>query len=183
VAHGPVVTAVSRSPGHTVTKARQDRIRLVAGLGVDGDAHQGTTVRHSYSARRTPGAPNLRQVHLIHAELHDDLAAAGLQVEAGAMGENVTTRGLALLGLPAGTRLRLGAAAVVELTGLRTPCKHLNRVRPGLMRAVMARDAAGRVVARAGVMAIVVTGGDVAPGDPIRVEPPPAGCDRPLAPV
>jgi MOSC domain-containing protein YiiM len=179
---GAVVTAVSRSPGHTVVKDRQDSIRLVAGLGVDGDAHQGETVQHSYSARKHPGAPNLRQVHLIHAELHEDLAAAGFEIAAGTMGENVTTRGIELLRLPAGTRLRLGAAAVVELTGLRTPCRHLDGIQRGLRKAVLEKDAAGTVTGRAGVMGVVVTGGEVRPGDAIVVEAPDAP-HRPLTPV
>jgi MOSC domain-containing protein YiiM len=179
---GAVVTAVSSSPGHTVVKDRRDSIRLVAGLGVDGDAHQGETVQHSYSARRNPGAPNLRQVHLIHAELHDDLAPAGFAIEAGTMGENVTTRGVELLRLPVGTRLRLGATVVVELTGLRTPCRHLDGIQRGLRRAVLERDADGQVTGRAGVMGVVVTGGEVRPGDPIAVELPDAPY-RPLTPV
>lgn len=179
---GAVVTAVSRSPAHTVVKDRRASIRLLAGLGVDGDVHQGETVQHRYAARRHPDAPNLRQLHLLHAELHDQLALAGFEVPAGAMGENVTTRGVELLRLPSGTRLRLGAEAVVELTGLRTPCRSLNRIAPGLMRTVLERDADGNVIGRAGVMAVVLTGGEVRPGDPIRVELPAAPYYQ-LAPV
>ncbi|HYJ81078.1 MAG TPA: MOSC domain-containing protein, partial [Longimicrobiaceae bacterium] len=122
------------------------------------------------------------QVHLIHAELHDELRAAGFTVSAGQMGENVTTRGVDLLGLPAGTRLRLGSAAVVEVTGLRNPCAQLDRLQPGLMAATLARDADGGLVRKAGVMAIVVAGGEVRPGDPIGVELPPEP-HRLLAPV
>ena len=179
---GAVVTAVSRSPTHTLSKPAQDGIRLLAGLGVEGDAHLGETVKHRSRVARDPSQPNLRQVHLIHAELHDELRVAGLSVAAGQMGENVTTRGVDLLGLPAGARLRLGDAAVVEVTGLRNPCAQLDRIQPGLMAATLGRDAHGGLVRKAGVMAIVLTGGEVRPGDPIRVEQPPEP-HRPLAPV
>jgi len=178
----PVVVAVSRSGGHTLGKRNQASIRLVAGYGVDGDAHGGATVKHRSRVARDPTAPNLRQVHLIHAELHDALRAAGFRVGPGDMGENVTTRGVDLLALPAGTRLGLGDAAVVELTGLRNPCAQLDRIQPGLMAATLGRDAAGALVRKAGVMAIVVAGGVVRPGDVLRVELP-AAPHRPLAPV
>ena len=177
-----VVTAVSRSAAHTFGKPNEDSIRLVAGHGVAGDAHSGETVRHRSRVARDPKAPNLRQVHLIHAELHDELRAAGFAVAAGEMGENVTTRGVDLLALPAGTRLRLGNAAVVEVTGLRNPCVQLDRMQPGLMAATLARDEAGKLVRKAGVMAVVVAGGEVRPGDPIRVELP-GGRPRALRPV
>src|SRR6478672_1505248 len=150
-----VVVAVSRSARHTLTKPNQSSIRLVAGLGVEGDAHLGATVKHRSRVARDPSRPNLRQVHLIHAELHDELRAAGFAVEAGQMGENVTTRGVDLLGLPTGTRLHLGATAVVEVTGLRNPCVQLDRLRPGLMAATLDRDERGRLVRKAGVMAVV----------------------------
>src|SRR3712207_340417 len=132
-----VVTSVSRSPGHTFSKATQPSIRLVAGLGVESDAHHGRTVKHRSRVKRDPTQPNLRQVHLIHAELHDELLAHGFDLWPGAMGENVTTRGLDLLGLPAGARLRLGDDALVEVTGLRNPCLQLDRFRPGLTAAVL----------------------------------------------
>lgn len=167
------VTAVSVSETHSFSKANRERIRLLAELGVEGDAHLGVTVRHRSRVAADPTQPNLRQVHLIHAELHDELRAQGLDVAAGQMGENVTTRGLDLLGLPRGTRLHLGGAAVVEVTGLRNPCAQLDSFRPGLLAAVLGRDAQGRLVRKAGVMGIVVAGGEVRPGDPIRVERPP----------
>jgi MOSC domain-containing protein YiiM len=176
------VTAVSRSPTHTLSKPNQGHIRLLTGLGVEGDAHLGTTVQHRSRVARDPSQPNLRQVHLIHAELHDELRAAGFAVSAGQMGENVTTRGIDLLGLPTGTRLHLGATAVVEVTGLRNPCVQLDRLRPGLMAATLGRDGRGRLIRKAGVMAIVLADGDVRPGDAIRVELPP-GPHRPLMPV
>ena len=170
---GGVVTAVSRGATHTLTKPNQDSIRLLAGLGVEGDAHLGQTVKHRSRVARNPHQPNLRQVHLIHAELHDELRAAGFAVSAGQLGENVTTRGVDLLGLPTGTRLCLGQTAVVEVTGLRNPCAQLNRIQPGLMAATLGRDEHGNLIRKAGVMGIVLAGGEVRPGDPIRVELPP----------
>ena len=177
-----VVTAVSRSQAHGVGKSNEDRIRLVAGQGVEGDAHAGPTVKHRSRVRADPTQPNLRQVHLIHAELHDELTAAGFAVSPGQMGENVTTRGVDLLELPAGSLLRLGDTAVVEVTGLRNPCKQLNGIHPGLMEATLDRDGDGNLIRKAGVMGIVVTGGELGSGDPIRVELPPEP-HRQLEPV
>jgi MOSC domain-containing protein YiiM len=177
-----MVEAVSRSGRHTFSKGNELWIRLVAGLGVEGDAHMGATVKHRYDARRRPHAPNLRQVHLMQAELHDELRTAGFSVGAGDMGENVTTRGIDLLALGAGTRLHLGDEAVVEVTGLRTPCVQIDRFQPGLMAAVLGRDEHGGVIRKPGIMSVVVRGGDVRAGDSIRVEPP-AGPHVPLAPV
>lgn len=168
-----VVVAVSRSATHTFSKPNVGSIRLLAGLGVEGDAHLGVTVKHRSRVARDPTQPNLRQVHLIHAELHEELRAAGFAVSPGAMGENVTTRDVDLLGLPTGTRLRLGATAVVEVTGLRNPCTQLDGLQPGLMRAVVDRDETGAVIRRAGVMGVVLATGDVHPGDPIVVTLPP----------
>jgi MOSC domain-containing protein YiiM len=165
-----------------LSKPVEDRIRLLAGLGVEGDAHQGKTVKHRSRVARDPTRPNLRQVHLIHAELFDELRAAGFDVKPGKMGENVTTRGISLLALPTGTRLHFSEGAVAEVTGLRNPCAQLNRIRPGLMAATLDRDAEGHLVRKAGIMAIVLEGGEVRPGDPIRVELPSAP-HRPLEPV
>jgi len=176
------VTAVARSATHTLSKPEAQSIELVAGLGVEGDAHFGVTVKHRSRVARDPSQPNLRQVHLIHGELHDELAAAGFAVSAGQMGENVTTRGVALLGLPVGTRLHLGATAVVEVTGLRNPCLQLERIQPGLTAATLGRDERGNLIRKAGIMGIILAGGAVRPDDPIRVELP-EGTHRPLRPV
>ncbi len=179
---GGVVTAVSRSATHTMTKPNGDSIRLLTGLGVEGDAHLGETVKHRSRVARDPSQPNLRQVHLIHAELHDELRERGFDVAAGQMGENITTEGLDLLGLPAGTRLCIGDEAIVEITGLRNPCAQLERIQPGLMQAVLDRDVEGNLIRKAGVMGVVVAGGPVRPGDTIVVDLPPAP-HRPLDPV
>lgn len=176
------VEAVHLGAEHTFSKRTTTCIRLLAGLGVEGDAHLGATVQHRSRVARDPHQPNLRQVHLIHAELHEALRAQGFRVQPGAMGENVTTRGVDLLALPAGTRLRLGAEAVIEITGLRNPCAQLDGLQPGLMAAVLERGADGRLIRKAGVMAIVLAGGEVRPHDPIGVTLPPLP-HRPLEPV
>jgi hypothetical protein len=168
------IVAVCRSPGHTMSKPSEGSIRLLAGLGVEGDAHMGPTVKHRSRVAKDPTVPNLRQVHLIHAELHDELEAAGFRVGPGVMGENVTTRGVDLLSLPTGARLRLGGAAVVEITGLRNPCRQLDGLQPGLMAATLDRDTDGILIRKAGVMGVVLTGGEIRPGDAIEVELPPA---------
>jgi MOSC domain-containing protein YiiM len=164
------VLAVSKSPTHSFGKPRQREIRLLAGLGVEGDAHLGETVKHRSRVATDPTQPNLRQVHLIHAELLDELHEKGFAVEPGEMGENITTHGLDLLDLSRGTLLRLGSEAMIEVTGLRNPCKQLDGFQPGLMRAVLDRDAAGQLVRKSGVMGIVRTSGVVRAGDPIRIE-------------
>jgi len=179
---GGVVTAVSRSARHTLVKPNADSIRLLAGLGVEGDAHSGTTVKHRSRVARDPSQPNLRQVHLVHAELHDTLRERGFAVSAGQMGENVTTRGVDLLGLPTGARLHLGDVAVVEVTGLRNPCAQLDSIQPGLMGATLERSVDGNLIRKAGVMSVVLVGGEVRPGDAVRVELPP-GPHQPLRPV
>lgn len=179
---GGVVTAVSKSGGHTFSKPNEAAIHLLTGLGVEGDAHCGTTVKHRSRVKQDPTQPNLRQVHLIHSELHDELNAAGFMVCAGDMGENITTRGVPLLDLATGTRLYLGASAIVEVTGLRNPCTQLNDFQEGLMNAVLDHDAEGNLIRKAGVMGIVLRDGEVRPGDAIRVELPPEP-HRPLEKV
>lgn len=177
-----IVTAVARSATHTLSKPKVDGIQLVAGLGVEDDAHLGRTVKHRSRVARDPSQPNLRQVHLIHAELFDELHAAGFDIAPGQMGENVTTSGIDLLALPTGARLRFGDAAVVEVTGLRNPCAQLDHIQPGLMKATLDRDPDGNLIRKAGIMGIVIAGGEICPGDPIRLELPPPP-HTPLAPV
>jgi len=167
-----VVVAVSLSPTHKFSKPVQKSICLLAGLGVEGDAHLGVTVKHRSRVARDPTKPNLRQVHLIHEELHDVLRASGFRVAPGVMGENITTCGIDLLALPRGARLHIGEVAVVAVTGLRDPCRQLNDFQSGLMAAVLDRDAQGNLIRKAGVMGIVLATGEVRAGDPIRVELP-----------
>lgn len=176
------VQAVHVSPSHTMSKPSVPAIRLLEGLGVEGDAHMGVTVRHRSRVKADPAQPNLRQVHLIHAELLDRLTAAGFAISPGAMGENVTTRGVDLLSLPTGTQLRLGSTARVTITGLRNPCAQLDGLQAGLMQAVLDRDPDGNLVRLAGVMGIVAVGGEIRASDPIEVDLPPAP-HLPLGPV
>ena len=176
------VLAVSARSGHHFSKTPALSIRLLTGLGVDGDAHMGETVKHRSRVRRDPTQPNLRQVHLIHAELFSELRGKGFVVQPADLGENVTTSGIDLLALPTGARLYLGASAVVEITGLRNPCIQIDSFQKGLMAATLDRDAEDNLVRKAGVMAVVLADGDIRPGDAIRVELP-SGPRRPLQPV
>jgi MOSC domain-containing protein YiiM len=167
-----VVVAVSAKARHGVDKANREVVRLIAGEGIVGDAHSGATVKHRSRWRRDPTQPNLRQIHLLHAELHDELAAKGFTVTPGLMGENITTPGVDLLGLPKGAIVRLGADAVVEITGLRNPCYQLDQLQQGLMAACLDRAAGGELIRKAGVMSIVLAGGEVRAGDAVTIELP-----------
>ena len=177
--HDPRILSVNRSEGHGFSKPPVGEIELLAGLGVKGDAHAGRTVQHRSRVARDPTQPNLRQVHLLHQELLDRLAAQGFEIRPGAVGENVTTVGLDLLTLPRGARLAVGASAVVEITGLRNPCAQLERYRAGLLGAVLRRGSDGQLIRLAGVMGVVLVGGVVRAGDEIGVELP-AGAALPL---
>jgi MOSC domain-containing protein YiiM len=176
------VLSVSRDSKHKFSKANQLVIRLIEGLGIEGDAHAGTTVKHRSRVARDPTQPNLRQVHLIHAELFEELATGGFKVAAGELGENITTKDIDLLSLPAGTRLAIGESAIVEVTGLRNPCVQIDQFQEGLMRAVLGHDAEGNLVRKTGVMSVVIAGGDVRPGDAIKMLLP-AAAHRKLAVV
>ncbi|PKO16107.1 MAG: MOSC domain-containing protein [Chloroflexi bacterium HGW-Chloroflexi-10] len=178
----PHVLAVHTSPTHTFSKRTSDTIILLAGLGVEGDAHCGKTVKHQSRVARDPSQPNLRQVHLIQAELFDSLAKIGHNVLPGQVGENITTRGIDLLDLPTDTELLIGPDVVLRITGLRNPCKQLDNFQPGLMAAVLERTLEGNIVRKAGVMAVVISGGKVTVDDPIRVMFP-SGPFSPLEPV
>lgn len=179
---GGRVEAVHMSPAHTMSKPTCPQIHLLAGVGVIGDAHAGETVKHRSRVVRDPSQPNLRQVHLIHAELFEELRKRGFDVGAGEMGENITTSGIDLLGLPRGTRLHLGEQAVIEVTGLRNPCDQLNGIQQGLMAAVLDRDDTGKLVRKAGIMSVVVLSGEVRTHDAVVVELP-ASPHEPLQPV
>ncbi len=176
------VVAVSRDDAHRFSKPTRESITLIAGVGVEGDAHAGATVQHLSRVRRDPTTPNLRQVHLIHAELFDEVAGRGHAVRPGELGENITTAGVDLLGLSRGTRLAIGDDAVIEITGLRNPCAQINGLSEGLMKELVHVDEAGDTVRLAGVMSVVLQGGAVRPGDGIRIIPP-AGRHEPLQAV
>lgn len=167
------VVAVARSPKHSFSKTSQESLRLIEGLGVEGDAHAGVTVKHRSRVARNPTQPNLRQVHLLQSEVLDALRSSGFPIADGALGENVTTSGLDLFNLPAGSLLHIGENAVVRVTGLRNPCSQIEDFHEGLLAAVIERDRAGHVIRKTGVMSVVVMGGVIQPGDTIRVELPP----------
>jgi MOSC domain-containing protein YiiM len=178
----PSVASVNLQARHRFSKTPAELINLIAGHGVDGDAHAGATVKHRSRVRRDPTQPNLRQVHLMHAELFDELAEQGFDAQPGQLGENITTRGIELLDLPAGALLRLGPDAVVEVTGLRNPCIQIDRFQPGLLKKVLLQDEDGRPIRKAGIMGVVVHSGPVKPGDPIELDVP-AEPHQPLEPV
>lgn len=176
---GGTISAVSSNGTYSFSKPNRESITLLAGFGVEGDVHGGATVKHRFRMRKDPSQPNLRQVHLIHEELFEDVRRAGFEVTAGELGENVTTRGVDLLALPRGTRLRLGETAVVEVTGLRNPCTQIDGFRKGLMKQVVSRDENGRPRFLSGIMSVVVTGGVVRPGDTVGIDLP-SGPHEPL---
>ena len=164
------IIGLASDASHRFSKQPQHSLTLLAGLGVEGDAHAGRTVQHLSRIAKNPAAPNLRQVHLIHAELFDELATQGFAIKPGQMGENITTRGIDLLGLSAGTRLRLGETALIEVTGLRNPCHQLNGLAPRLMAATLDKTANGQLIRKAGVMTVVIKGGEIVVGDAITLE-------------
>ncbi|MFI1676509.1 MOSC domain-containing protein [Streptomyces sp. NPDC020607] len=166
---GATVTAVSSNGTYSFTKPNRESVTLLTGLGVEGDVHAGTKVKHRFRVAQNPDQPNLRQVHLMHEELFDELAEDGFTVAPGELGENVTTRGIDLLGLPTGALLHLGDEAVLEITGLRNPCRQIDGFKAGLMKRVVGRDASGAVFYKAGVMSVVRRGGEVRPGDAIDI--------------
>ena len=166
------MVAVSSNAEYSFSKPNRTGITLLAGLGVEGDVHAGVTVRHRSRVAQDPTVPNLRQVHLIHRELLTELAESGFDVAPGALGENITTEGVDLLGLPVGAVLRIGPEAEVEVTGLRNPCAQIENYRSGLLKQVVGRAEDGTLVRRAGIMGVVRAGGPVRPGDAITVEMP-----------
>ena len=178
----PYIQALACDGTHRFSKQPVQSLTLIAGLGVEGDAHAGVTVKHRSRVARDPSQPNLRQLHLLHAEIFEELAPHGFTLKPGDIGENVTTRGLDLLGLGTGTRLCLGKEAIVEITGLRNPCAQLDHFQAGLMAAMLGRDASGGLIRKSGVMAIVLQGGVLRVGDPI-ISIAPEGPHRPLQPV
>ena len=166
-----MVVAVSRSPSHGFSKAPQPKINLLAGLGVEGDAHAGTTVQHLYRIGLDPTAPNLAQVHFLHVELVDEMAGKGYDISPGTMGENVLTQGLDLLAMPTGAIFRIGDATV-EISGIRDPCKKIDTLGKGLTKLLIDKAPDGSCRRKAGIMGIVISGGTIRPGDAIHVELP-----------
>lgn len=163
------VIALSKSETHSFSKANCEKLVLLDGLGIEGDAHMGKTVKHRSRVKQDASQPNLRQVHLIHSELYDEIALKGFHVNPGQIGENVTTHGIDLLSLPKGTILKIGAEATIEVTGLRNPCNQLNSIKEGLMNAVLGKDDNGNLILKAGIMGIVINGGEIYVNDEIEI--------------
>lgn len=168
-----IVVSVSAEPGHGFSKTPRAAITLLPGLGVAGDAHCGATVRHRSRVAADPLQPNLRQLHLFPAEWLEALDARGFDLAPGGLGENLLTRGLDLLALPTGTLMRFSQGPLVAVTGLRNPCRQIEAYRQGLLAAVLDRDAEGAAVLKAGIMAVILEGGAIAPGDSIALSLPP----------
>ena len=166
-----MVLSVARSRSHSFGKDAQLSIQLTKDHGIEGDIHAGPTIRHRYLARQRPDMPNNRQVHLLQSELFQALRSEGFEVGAGDMGENITTRGIDLLSLPLACLLHIGPCAVIELTGVRTPCGAIDKYKKGLKRTMIVRTPRG-VGFRAGVFGVVRTSGEVSRGDVIHVELP-----------
>jgi MOSC domain-containing protein YiiM len=164
------VLGVSSNAQHAFSKSPKPYITLVENHGVEGDAHAGRHVRHRFIARVWPARANNRQVHLIRAELFEELSEAGHSVGPGDLGENITTSGVDLEHLPLGTRLYFGETAVVELTGLRTPCALIDRFQKGLRSKMISGTTAPKF--KCGVHGVVLAGGRIEPGDDARVEAP-----------
>jgi len=166
------VEALSKSSKHTLIKKNENEITLLKGLGVEGDAHQGLTVKHRSRVAKDPTTPNIRQVHLMPSELFEELAQKGIEVKAGEMGENITTSGIDLINLPLNTILKIGDEVKIQITGLRNPCSQLNRINENLLKAVLDKDEQGNIIRKAGIMSIVLQGGTINVGDTIEAEYP-----------
>lgn len=166
------VLSVAQDDTHRFSKTPTSEICIVAGLGIQGDAHAGVTVKHRSRVAADPTQPNLRQVHLMHAELFDELKIQGFNLRPADLGENITTEGVDLLSLPRDTLLRIGNDVLLQVTGLRNPCMQIDRFQPGLLKAVLLRQPNGELIRKAGIMTIVMAGGKVRAGDPIHVQYP-----------
>lgn len=168
-----IVKAVSKSSSHSFSKKNFEKIVLIEGKGVEGDAHSGEKVKHRSRVAQNPDQPNLRQVHLIHSELFEELKEKGFQLKPGEIGENITTQGIDLLALPKDTILNIGASVQIQITGLRNPCSQLDNLKNGLMKAVLDKDENGNLIRKSGIMGIVLEGGEVKIGSQISVKLPP----------
>ena len=165
------VVAVHRNSSHSFSKESVEAIQVIEGVGVKGDAHSGRTVQHLSRVKIDPTQPNLRQVHLIHSELFEEVAQAGFDVRPGALGENITTAGIDLLALGRDTLLHIGPQVVLRVTGLRNPCAQIDTFAPGLLKQVAVKTDTG-IVRKAGIMTVALTGGKIRAGDIILTEPP-----------
>jgi len=165
------VLSVSMSSSHGFSKRPTDYIYLLSGCGVQGDVH----------CSGAASSNNKRQVHLIASELLTELARKDSKgrayiISPGALGENITTKGIDLVGLNEGTRLHFGDGddhAIVRITGLRNPKKRLDEWPKGLLDRCAMKNKKGEITGRKiGVMGIVEEDGFVQPGHMVYVEKP-----------
>lgn len=166
------VIAVAKDKEHKFSKELVSEIQIIAGLGVEGDAHKGKNVKHRSRVSADPTQPNLRQVHLIHSELFDEVAGKGFAVEPADLGENITTEGIDLLSLPRNAILKIGEDVRLQVTGLRNPCAQIDEFQKGLLSAVLDKGPDGGLIRKSGIMSVVLQGGRVRPGDRIQVDYP-----------
>ena len=166
------VIALHRSAVHNFSKQPETSLNLLQGLGIEGDAHMGATVKHRSRVAANPNQPNLRQVHLLHAEMIDEIRGKGFDIKSGDVGENITTHGIDLINLPRHTRLHIGSSVILSVTGLRNPCAQLDNFQSGLTQAFLGKTADGKLIRKAGIMAIVLESGAIHQGDEIRLELP-----------
>ena len=162
------VVAVAKDGVHRFSKEIVSEIRIIEGMGVEGDAHLGKTVKHRSRVAVDPTQPNLRQVHLIHSELFSEVSEKGFIVRAADLGENITTFGVDLLALPRGTVLKIGQTVELEVTGLRNPCKQIDNFQTGLLSAVLIKGENGELIRKSGIMTVVKAGGSIKAGDAIQ---------------
>lgn len=167
------IEALHSSPSHSLKKETTSSLEIIKGLGVKGDAHMGAKIKHVYRVRKDPNEPNLRQVHIIHAELFDELKTKDFDISFGEMGENITCSGLDILSLPTDTELQMGVSTRLKVTGLRNPCAQLDSIKKGLMKACLDRNQSGEMIPKVGIMTIVLEGGIINQGDEIKVVFPP----------
>jgi MOSC domain-containing protein YiiM len=141
------ITSISYSPqpGSYNRKRLQEAV-LLPGHGIEGD--------------RKAGNPR-RNLNIMDQETLAVLDAEGIPTGPGVLGENLILAGVRLDARPPGTRLRIGAEAVIEAIALREPCYKLTPLDASMP---------GSVVGRVGVMARVVTGGVIRVGDEVVVE-------------
>jgi len=137
------IFSIQLCPGHRKEMQRVDSAEVVENLGLKDDRHA------------LPDSS--RQVLLLEKETLDQL-----QLLPGAVKENITTRGISLTTLRSKDRLQIGIDVILEITKACAPCSRMEEIRPGLL---------GEIAGRRGMLARVIRGGTIAPGDIIHRSP------------